>query len=71
VTGRTGDKSYKEESWITQWSTQGPIYLLPRLHAKIDQHYPGTKLSISARAGFALACLRDLAPNGRGTRTLP
>jgi Glycoside hydrolase family 44 len=41
------DTSYTETSWITQWSTQGPIYLIPRLQAKIDQHYPGTKLSIS------------------------
>ncbi len=36
------DTTYKETSWIT-----GPIYLIPRLQAKIDQHYPGTKLSIS------------------------
>ncbi len=41
------DTTYTETSWITQWSTNGPIYLIPRLQAKIDQHYPGTKLSIS------------------------
>jgi hypothetical protein len=41
------DKDYTETSWITQWSTQGPIYLIPRLQAKIAAHYPGTKLSIS------------------------
>ena len=41
------DPSYTETSWITQWSTQGPIALIPRLQAKIDQHYPGTRLSIS------------------------
>ncbi len=41
------DTGYKETSWITQSSTNGPIYLIPRLQAKIDQHYPGTKLSIS------------------------
>lgn len=41
------DPSYTETSWITQWSTQGPIALIPRLQAKIDTHYPGTKLSIT------------------------
>jgi hypothetical protein len=39
------DKSYTEQSWIAQ--STGPIYLLPRLQAKIDKQYPGTKLSIS------------------------
>ena len=41
------DSSYTETSWITQWSTQGPIRLIPRLLQKIATHYPGTKLSIS------------------------
>jgi hypothetical protein len=41
------DKSYKETSWIADAAGVGPIYLLPRLQAKIDQRYPGTKLSIS------------------------
>ncbi len=41
------DPAYTESSWITQWSTLGPIKLIPRLQAKIDQHYPGTRLSIS------------------------
>ena len=41
------DKSYTESSWITKWSTQGPIYLIPRLQEKIAKAYPGTRLSIS------------------------
>jgi hypothetical protein len=41
------DTTYTETSWITQYSTNGPIYLIPRLMAKISAHYPGTKLSIS------------------------
>jgi hypothetical protein len=41
------DSTYTEESWITQFSTQGPIELLPRMRAKIDTQYPGTRLSIS------------------------
>jgi len=41
------DATYTETSWITQCCGLGPIYLIPRLQAKIDQHYPGTKLSIS------------------------
>jgi hypothetical protein len=40
------DSTYTETSWITQ-STKAPIRLIPRLKTKIDQHYPGTKLSIS------------------------
>jgi hypothetical protein len=40
------ETTYTETSWITQ-STKAPIQLIPRLKAKIDQHYPGTKLSIS------------------------
>jgi hypothetical protein len=41
------DPTYTETSWITQYSTNGPINLIPRLQKKIDDHYPGTKLSIS------------------------
>lgn len=41
------DPTYTETSWITQWSTYGPINLLPRLNAKITQNYPGTKLAIT------------------------
>jgi hypothetical protein len=41
------DSTYTETSWITQYSTMGPINLIPRLKKKIDDHYPGTKLSIS------------------------
>jgi hypothetical protein len=41
------DPTYTETSWITQWSTFGPINLLPRLQDKIDQNYPGTELAIT------------------------
>lgn len=41
------DATYTETSWITQYSTQGPIALLPRLLKKIADHYPGTKLAIT------------------------
>jgi len=41
------DPAYTETSWITQYSTLGPIKLLPRLKDKITAHYPGTRLSIS------------------------
>ena len=40
------DPTYMENSWIAQ-SIPGPIELLPRLQADINQYYPGTKLSIS------------------------
>jgi hypothetical protein len=41
------DPTYTETSWITQWSTQGPIALLPRLQAKIDAHDPGLLLALT------------------------
>jgi hypothetical protein len=41
------DATYTESSWITQWSTFGPVQLLPRLQDKIDQNYPGTRLAIT------------------------
>jgi Glycoside hydrolase family 44 len=41
------DQTYTETSWITADSTNGPIYLIPRLLQKIAANYPGTKLSIS------------------------
>lgn len=41
------DDSYVEQSWITEFSTGGPIALLPRLRAKIAAHYPGTELAIT------------------------
>ena len=41
------DDTYTEDSWISQWSTKGPIALIPRMLEKIDDHYPGTKLSIT------------------------
>jgi len=41
------DTTYTENSWITQFSTNGPIRLLPRLQEKIDANYPGTRLAIT------------------------
>ncbi len=38
---------YIETSWITQFSTGGPINLIPREMAKINAGYPGTGLSFS------------------------
>jgi hypothetical protein len=40
------DPTYMENSWIAQ-SIPGPIELLPRLQADINQFYAGTKMSIS------------------------
>ncbi len=40
------DPTYTESSWITQYSTLGPIDLIPRLQGKINTNYPGTKLAI-------------------------
>jgi hypothetical protein len=41
------DPAYTETSWITQWSTLGPIRLLPRIFGKIAAHNPGTKLAFT------------------------
>ncbi|HEX6398003.1 MAG TPA: glycoside hydrolase family 44 protein [Steroidobacteraceae bacterium] len=41
------DGTYTENSWIAQFSTNGPIRLLPRLEDKIAAHYPGTRLAIT------------------------
>ncbi|MFA5258330.1 MAG: glycoside hydrolase family 44 protein, partial [Opitutales bacterium] len=41
------DSSYTETSWITQYATLGPINMLPRVNASINEYYPGTKLSIT------------------------
>jgi len=41
------DPTYTEDSWITQFSTHGPIRLLPRLQDKITANYPGTRLSLT------------------------
>jgi hypothetical protein len=41
------DDGYTEDSWITQWSTEGPIRLIPRLKEKIEAKYPGTKIAIT------------------------
>jgi hypothetical protein len=36
------DKTYKDPSWIDD-----TIYLVPRMHDWVDQHYPGTELAVS------------------------
>lgn len=41
------DPTYKENSWITQYVTNGPIKLLPTVKDQIAGHYPGTKLAIT------------------------
>lgn len=41
------DPTYKEDSWITQSSTHGPIKLIPLMKQKIAANYPGTKLGIT------------------------
>jgi hypothetical protein len=41
------DPQYKEDSWISKWSTNGPVALLPRLAGKIARNYPGTELAIT------------------------
>ncbi|MGE3675728.1 MAG: glycoside hydrolase family 44 protein, partial [Polyangiaceae bacterium] len=41
------DSSYTEDSWITQYSTNGPIDLIHRMQGKIDANYPGTGLAIT------------------------
>lgn len=41
------DSSYTEDSWITQYSTNGPIDLLHRIQSKIAAHYPGTGIAIT------------------------
>jgi hypothetical protein len=41
------DATYTETSWITQYSTLGPIRLIPRILGKIAAKYPGTRLSFS------------------------
>lgn len=41
------DTTYTEDSWVAQWGTSGPIYLLPRIQAKINAHYPDTKIAIT------------------------
>jgi hypothetical protein len=40
------DPTYQEPSWIHD-KVGGPIKLVPWLRAKIDAHYPGTKLAIT------------------------
>jgi hypothetical protein len=41
------DPTYTETSWITQFSTNGPIRLLPRLKDKITANYPDTRLALT------------------------
>ena len=41
------DKSYIENSWITQSLGNQSVNLLPMLAGRIRSHYPGTKLSIT------------------------
>jgi hypothetical protein len=41
------DPTYTESSWITQFSTNGPIRLLPRLRDKIAANYPNTRLALT------------------------
>ena len=41
------DPTYTETSWITQWSTLGPIKFLPRVQQDINDFDPGTKIAIS------------------------
>lgn len=41
------DPGYTEKSWITQYVTQGPLRLIPRMTEKIARHYPGTKLALT------------------------
>lgn len=36
------DETYRDESWIRQ-----PVYLIPRMQALIDEHYPDTKFGLS------------------------
>lgn len=41
------DPMYEEDSWIVNDVLQGPIALLPGLHADIAAAYPGTKLAFT------------------------
>lgn len=41
------DPTYKENSWIANDVTKGPIALLPWLKNKINTQYPGTKLAVT------------------------
>jgi hypothetical protein len=41
------DPTYTEVSWITKWSSNGPIRLIPRMKDKITAHYPGTDLAFT------------------------
>jgi hypothetical protein len=65
------DKTYNEKSWIHDY-LNGPIYLVPRLLAKIEAHYPDTKLAFTEwnygggnHISGAIACADVLGVFGR------
>jgi hypothetical protein len=41
------DPAYTESSWIAMWGTSGPITLIPRVQAKIDARWPGTRIAFT------------------------
>ena len=41
------DPHYIEVSWITKWSSHGPIRLIPRIKDQITAQYPGTELAFT------------------------
>jgi hypothetical protein len=41
------DPTYTETSWITQFSTLGPLALLPRVKRDINDFKPGTRIAIT------------------------
>lgn len=41
------DPTYKENSWIANDYLQGPIALIPWIKARINAHYPGTKIGFT------------------------
>lgn len=66
------DTTYTENSWIAKHVTKGPIVLLPELHRRISESYPGTYLSISewdfgetSHWSGGLACADALGVFGR------
>jgi hypothetical protein len=52
------DPTYVDESWIKQMNWDGGIVqLIPRMHAWVDNNYPGTKIAISEYSWGALGYL--------------
>lgn len=41
------DDTFKENSWIANDVTRGPIKLIPDLSSRINRFYPGTKLAVT------------------------